>query len=71
MAFIIRAIVIDRDKASPSFRRDRDRGACKTRTSSSSSGTMTAGPYGTSSSGGTTIGGPVVGLEHPLPLAGP
>jgi hypothetical protein len=48
-AIIIGAIVIDHDKASPSFQRDCDKGGWRTRTSSSSSET--------SSSDGTTIGG--------------
>jgi hypothetical protein len=36
-----------------------------------SDGTATVGPCETSSSGETVTGGPVAGLEHPLPLAGP
>jgi hypothetical protein len=53
-----RAIVIDRDKAFPSFQRDHDRGA---RTSSSSDGTMIGAPYGTSSFGGTMTAEPYSG----------
>jgi hypothetical protein len=52
MAFIIAigAIVIDHDKASPSFRRDRDSGAGTS--ASSSGGTTTGEACGTSSSSG-------------------
>jgi hypothetical protein len=74
MAFIIVALVIDHDKASPSFEQDHDRGGgdCGTRTSFSSSiGTTIVGPYGTSSFSGTMIGGHTAALECPLPLTGP
>jgi hypothetical protein len=58
-AFITGAIVIDHDnEESPSFRWDRDRRAYETRISSSSLGTMTAEPCGTSSSRRTATTGP-------------